>query len=352
MRVLVFGTYERGYPRTAAALAALRRAGADVLEWNEQVWSPGANWSAGAGAAARLARARVRLARRRPPPADVVLVPYPGHLDVRAARRAGRGAPVVWDALVSLSDTLVADRGRFRAGSVPARALELLDRRALRAADLVVADTEQNADFLRRLGGLPPSRVAVVRVGAEERVFHPGWKPLDPPLFVGKLIPLHGLETILEAARIAPDLHIRIVGRGQLEALLAERSGNVEWVPWIPYEELGGALRRASVALGVFGRSDKASRVVPNKAYQALACGTPLVTADTPATRDLLADGESAVLVPPGDPEALSGALRSLRDDVERARAIGAGGRQAYEGAASERVLADRWRTLLEALVR
>ena len=46
--------------------------------------------------------------------------------------------------------------------------------------------------------------------------------------------------------------------------------------------------------------------MIPNKAFQALACGTPLVTADTPAARELLQDGESALLVPPGDPEALA----------------------------------------------
>ena len=39
-------------------------------------------------------------------------------------------------------------------------------------------------------------------------------------LFVGKLIPLHGLETILEAARLVPELHFSIVGSGQLDALL------------------------------------------------------------------------------------------------------------------------------------
>ena len=64
-------------------------------------------------------------------------------------------------------------------------------------------------------------------------MFRPGWQPEEPftALFVGKLIPLHGLETILEAARLAPELRLRIVGSGQLDALLAGRPANVDWVP-------------------------------------------------------------------------------------------------------------------------
>ncbi|HVM68659.1 MAG TPA: hypothetical protein VM204_02350, partial [Gaiellaceae bacterium] len=146
MRVLAFGTYERDYPRNAQVLAALRRAGVDVLERHEPVWD-GRRHKFAAGAAAcaatagavrrrtrrlprpprprgppcgrevevagvadeydverlrrsprkqpRLALAQARLLARRPPePFDVVLVGYPGHLDLAAARRAARGRPV------------------------------------------------------------------------------------------------------------------------------------------------------------------------------------------------------------------------------------------------------------------
>ena len=69
--------------------------------------------------------------------------------------RITSGGPVPVDAAdVRLLDTLVEDRGRFAAGSLPARALRVLDRAALRAAHSVVADTEANAIFLAEYAGI------------------------------------------------------------------------------------------------------------------------------------------------------------------------------------------------------
>jgi glycosyltransferase involved in cell wall biosynthesis len=308
-------------------------------------------WSAGVSGASRLLRAQAQLMRRSPERCDVVIVGYPGHLDLLAARRTARGAPVVFNPLVSLWDTLVLDRGRFAAGSLAARTLRLIDRMALRAADLVVADTQAQADFFARLGDLPADRVEVCFVGAEDRLFTPGWKPDGPVLFVGKLIPLHGLETILAAAELTPELSIRIIGSGQLAHLLSSTPKNVEWTPWTAYASLPAMYRRAACALGIFGTSGKAQRVIPNKAYQALACATPLVTADTPAARELLVDRESALLVPPGQPEQLAAALRQLASAPALAQRLSEGGSAAYRARASEEVLGERWRTLLERLI-
>jgi glycosyltransferase involved in cell wall biosynthesis len=354
MRVLYFGTYERDYPRNAQVISCLRRAGVEVKERHVAVWEGRRdNWSAGAGAAARLGLAELELLRRPPGDFDAVLVGYPGHLDLPAAKRAARGRPVIFNPLVSLADTFVSDRGRFRAGSVAARALAAVDRHALRTADLVVADTRASADHLAELAGLPRERVEVAYVGAEERVFGPGWSPAEPftVLFVGKLIPLHGVETVLAAARAAPELHFRLVGSGQLEPLVRDRPANVDWVTWVEYERLPDELHRAGCALGIFGTSEKARRVIPNKAFQALACGTPLVTADTAGARELLVDGDSALLVPPGDPRALARALQKVAADPELAQRLSAGGRALYEARASEDVLGRRWRELIEQAV-
>jgi glycosyltransferase involved in cell wall biosynthesis len=330
-------------------ISCLRDAGVQVTERHVPVWEAEEHkWQAGLGAVRRLAAAEARLLHRPEEDFDVLVVGYPGQLDLPAARRATRGRPVVFNPLVSLWDTWVSDRGRFGAGSVASRLLARIDRAAFRAADVVVADTEENARFFAQIAGLPRNRFEVCPVGAEERVFHPPWNPEGPILFVGKLIPLHGLETILDAARLVPDLELTVAGGGQLEPLLEDRPANVEWIPWIDYERLGDAYRSARCALGIFGISPKAARVIPNKVFQAIACGTPVITADTPAARELLVDGDSALLVPPGDPRALAGALRRAADDPELLGQIAEGGRRAYRELASESVLGRRWKSVLE----
>jgi glycosyltransferase involved in cell wall biosynthesis len=354
LRVLYFGTYERNYPRNAQVISALRSAGVEVIEHHEPVFEARRdNWAVRWTVAFRLFLAELRLRFSNHDVFDVVLVGYPGHFDVPHARRVAGKRPLVFNPLISLHDTLVGDRSRFREGLFTARVLWVVDRRALRLSDLVVADTEANADFLAELGDLPRSRVQVCLVGAEDRLFHAGWRPDEPfrVLFVGKLIPLHGVETILEAARLAPELEVRVIGSGQLDRVMEDRPANVEWIQWIEYDDLPREYWGAGCALGIFGTSDKARRVIPNKAYQALACGAPLITADTPASRELLRDEESALLVPPGDPSALAGAMRRLAGDPDLARSLSRGGRAVYEERASEEVLGARWRSLLEELL-
>ncbi|HMI99465.1 MAG TPA: glycosyltransferase family 4 protein [Gaiellaceae bacterium] len=354
MRVLYFGTYERDYPRNAEVMSALRGAGVDVIERHTPVWEGRRdNWSARWRTGARLAVAELRLRFSPRDTFDAVVVGYPGHFDVPHARRIAGKKPLLFNPLVSLHETLVSDRKRFRQGLLAAWILRAVDRRALRLPDLVVADTEADADFLAELGEIPRSRVSVCLVGAEDRLFHAGWRADEPFrfLFVGKLIPLHGLDVILEAARLAPELRIRLIGSGQLDKAMERRPENVEWVQWIQYEDLPDEYWGAGCALGIFGTSDKALRVIPNKAFQALACGTPLITADTPGARELLTDGENALLVPPGDPTALAEAMRQVAGDPELARRLSIGGRKIYEERASEEVLGARWRSLIEELL-
>jgi glycosyltransferase involved in cell wall biosynthesis len=344
MRVGYFGTWERGYPRNEQVIAALRAAGLDVTLYHEDLEVGEHKFALGPAILPTLLRAEARLAIRRiDDSVDALLVGYPGYFDIWAAKRHRR--PVVFNAMVSLYDTFVGDRRRFAANSLAARTLRVIDRAALRGAARVVADTEANAAYLAEYAGI--AKPAVCYVGAEERLFTRQWRRPErfSALFVGKLIPLHGLEVILEAARILPDVHFRLIGSGQLEGLLRHRSPNVDHLPWVEYSQLPGEYARAGCALGVFGKTAKARRVIPNKVFQALAVGAPLVTAATEGVAELLHDGRDALLIEPS-PEALADAIRRLRDP-ELAERIGYEGRRTFEREASERVLGGRWREVI-----
>ena len=353
MKVLYFGTYDRASPRNSQVVSCLRGAGVVVEERRREVWGRH-NWSPGLGTLARLARAELALGRQREDDADVLLVGYPGHADMPAARRVAHGRPVVFNPLVSLADTLVDDRGVVSRRSIRGTALRRVDRLAFRLPDLVVADTDAHAAYFREAYGLPNERVEVALVGAEDALFRPGEveRARFHVLFVGKLIPLHGLETILAAAALEPDIPFVVVGDGQLAPLLVDRPFNVEHVPWLEYAALPDAYRRAGCALGIFGTGAKATRVIPNKVFQALACARPVITADTPAARELLTHDADALLVPPGDGEALAAAIRRVATDEGLARRLAAAGRATYEARASEAVLGARWRSLLEGVAR
>jgi glycosyltransferase involved in cell wall biosynthesis len=348
MRVGYFGTWERGYPRNEQVISSLRRAGVDVREIHAEVWTTEQKFAIGPRALPRLARAEMRLRRSNVNGSDVLLVGYPGQLDMWAAKR--HGLPVAFNAMVSLYDTLVGDRGRFSDGSLPARALLSLDRRAFRAADTLVADTAANASYMAELADL--ERVDHVYVGAEESVFPHLWRQPEQfsVTFVGKLIPLHGLPIILEAARHLGEIPFLIVGDGQQRSLLGDLPANVKHVPWIGYRELASVYADSSVALGVFGDSAKTERVIPNKAFQALAVGTPLITADTPAARELLTDGVDALLVERTG-EALAAGIERLARDPKLAVDVASQGRRTFEQECSEEVLGNRWRRILEQLI-
>ena len=144
---------------------------------HEEMWAGTHKFGLTPSVLPRLARAELRLARAPlPENVDALIVGYPGQFDLWSAKRRRR--PIVFNAMVSLYDTFVEDRERFREGSLPAsHALGRLDRSAFRAADLVVADTRANADFMQELAGT--DEVAVCYVGAEERLFRPAWQRAD-----------------------------------------------------------------------------------------------------------------------------------------------------------------------------
>jgi Glycosyl transferases group 1 len=319
VRALYFGTYDREHPRNVNAIAALRATGVEIVERQASIRGRGARGTLSVlGAETKLLAPRRR-------DFEVVIVGYPGHFDVPRARRVAGRVPLVFDAVLSLEDELVTVRRRFRDRSAAATVLRAVDFRALRLPNLVVCGTAAEAAYL---GGMGARRTEAVFLGADEELFSETWAPTYP--FSALQFADASSEVLEAAAAIATDVPVRLVGRDEFER-----------------DELGIAVAHAGIVLGSF----RESRAIPPVVFEALATGAPVITADTDAARELLTDGESALLVRPNDPAALAHALRQLaRDEALRGR-IAARGHEVYVERASRRVLGERWRSLLESVL-
>lgn len=347
MRVVSWGTYDLGKPRVRILLRGLRENGVDLHECHEHVWEGVEDKSQIRGLGGKLrilfrvlfSYPRLIWLYLRAPKHDLVLVPYLGQLDVLIIWPLAklRGVPIVFDAFISLYNTVVEDRTLVDRHHPLVRLLYYWEWLAARSADLVLLDTEAHTKYFSERYGLPLQRLGAVFVGAECDVF-PRLPPSQPRgkdepltvLFYGQFIPLHGIDVIVKAAQRLGDqaqVHWLLIGKGQEEEkirhMLKEHPVvNLEWKCWVPYEQLIDWIHRADLCLGIFSDSDKAGRVIPNKVFQVLSSGRPIVTQNSEAIRELFPEETPGVfLVAPADAVGLSEAI--LKFKAQRSRCNG-----------------------------
>ena len=370
IRFLWFGSYSKGpgYPRSETLIAGLRELGHEVEEVHVPLFDAAADRvSAGAGGgtartAWRQAMAAVRLAARyfRAGEHDVAVAGAGGIVDAAMLRflQHLQRVPLVVDEFIPLYDTVVRDRGLAAADSGRARMLLRAERLSGRVADVVLSDTSAQADLLAADLGIDRAKIAVVPVAQPDHG-PPARLPPGGPLrviLVATFIPLHGVATVVEAARRlgGAGIEIRIVGAGQGLAEIAPTAQGIpgiELIPrFVPEEAIRDMLANAHAGLGVFGDTEKAARVVPLKAALVTSCGRALVTRDGPAAREALTD--AALLVPPADPDALAAALVRLRDDRPELERLALAGRARYEERFTPRAAASRLVAAVEPLLR
>lgn len=349
--VLWWGRFDADYSRNRIVRKLLRELGWRIVDFHPR-FSRLADWEA-------------RL--KRLPRPDLVWVPCFRQRDLAAAScwARARQVPLLFDPLISAYDKLVFEREKAPEGS--ARAIKTLkhERDLFRHADIVLADTREHARFFVETLGVEPGRVHVVFVGAEEALFKPDLAPEKLPgepleaLFYGSFIPLQGASVIVEAARryIGPPLRWTLIGAGPELAACRQAARdlpNVSFEPWVDYTALPERICRADILLGVFGSTQKAGRVIPNKVFQALACGKPVVTREASAYPDALANGNGngLVWVPGGDAFALAKSVADLAAHTETLPAQGKHARMTFEAYFSESILGTNLSRILSTMSR
>jgi glycosyltransferase involved in cell wall biosynthesis len=190
--------------------------------------------------------------------------------------------------------------------------------------------------------GVDPAKILVAHNGAEaSQIGSPVEKvdarmalglPLDLQIaaYAGRLNAMKGLDQLLALAALRPETLFLLIGSEGEGPIHAAASGlaNVRIVPWQAPADLPTWLHAADGLLIPPSRApleQYRNCVLPLKLFSYLAAGRPILAPYAPDTAELLTDGENALLVPPGDPQAAAEALDRLRDPALAAR-LGAEG--------------------------
>lgn len=329
-RICYFGRYDPHNLRNTLIARCLTRAGADVISIRDD---------------RSLARRTPSLIRRGlASDFDLLIVAFRAHSDMPSASLLARfrHTPLVFDPLTSRYEERVIDRRQVSAVSPLAAWYRMSDAVGCRLADRVLLETGAQIEYFAETFGVPREKCRRVWLSADDEVMRP--RPAAPRnddvftvFFYGRFSPLHGIEHIIEAAAILEQrreaVRFVIVGGGQTYRPmrdLAARLGvsTVTFVEPVPYDTLATMMSAADVCLGTFGVAARARRVIPYKVFDALAAGRPVITADTPAVREVLTPGEHAWLCEGGRAEPLADAIARLKREPElRARLAEAGHR-------------------------
>jgi glycosyltransferase involved in cell wall biosynthesis len=319
IRVAFCGAFDPRYPRHQIIIAGLERVGVEVkpvmLPRKIAVW-----------------RQVFHLLRRTRELRDCDLIFIPAFNQLLAPfvwlLSLWLRKPVLLDYMIGLTDSMVDERQT--PSPLKAALYKLIDRFNL-ARITALTDTEAHIRLFRSFAVV--KTMFPLPVGVYDDWFHPEPIPDGPTCiqFFGSYLPFHGVEIILDAAaefRDRSDIIFEIIGNGQTfqrcqayaETL---RLTQVRFVDVVPPEVLPARVAQATICLGVFGARPKTDYVVPNKVFQCMALGRPVVTADSTALREIFVPGQHLVMVRPGDSHALAAALRDLLDSPAKREQVG-----------------------------
>ena len=220
----------------------------------------------------------------------------------------------------------------------------------------------QNNDDLKLLcsTGFNPERIALIKgAGVDTEYFKPVPEPKGIPvvMLASRLLWEKGVGEFVEAARLVKnhgiDCSFVLVGEpdlanpgavpdSKLKAWLTE--GIITW--WGKQQDMPAILSKATIVCLPSYREG-----LPKVLLEAMACGRPCITTDTPGCRDAVRHGENGLLVPARDPHALAAAIKQLLNDPGQRQQMGRHGRKMTETEFSQdRVVQQTMRIYMDML--
>jgi len=333
MKFCFFGAYKEYYPRNTIIKKGLESQGAVILDCSlPPVFKFWIRYPL-------LLLKYLRFFRKH----DFFFVPEFCQKDVPLAKFLSllTGKKIIFDPLASRFETKIGDWKRKPPHSFSAWWNKKIDCMAFRLSDVILADTLFHRDYYLREYDISEEKIEVLPVGFDDEIFVlPSALPRRNKdsfsvLFYGSFLPLHGVDIIVKAAHELSSkdssVDLRLVGSGQTLPLAKKLASelhlkNVCFEPWCPYRDLALKISSSDISLGIFGKTEKARRVVPHKIFQSMAMKIPVMTLRTPAAEEFFSHGENIYFCPEAQPEALAESILELKKDLGLRRKIAENG--------------------------
>ncbi len=311
-KILWWGRGDKSYSRNRIVLGLMAELGFEVFFFHPCISGLG----------------KLEALLRRPEKPDFLWVPCFRHRDVSSASYFAKkwNIPMIFDPLISAYQKEVFERQKWPVTSAKAKRCKKWETQIFSLPDIVVCDTLAHSGYFKEHLLVPEERLHLLFVGAEKDVFSSKQKYKTHTsfnaLFYGSFLELQGVEVIVGAAKLSQKLPINwnFIGEGPcLETAKKAARGlnNVIFEPWMSYKKLSKKITDADILLGVFGDTLKADMVIPNKAYQAMAAGKPLITRRARAYDGNIADNPVIGWVSKGDSHALYNKICNWIDQPE-----------------------------------
>lgn len=255
---------------------------------------------------------------------DVIFIGFAPQLILPLFGLKMRKKTIVMDFFISVYDTMVCDRRKFRKNGPAAKLCHFLDRKCIGYANQVICDTNAHGDYFAEEFGVERSKIHTLYLEADTSIYYE--RTVTRPealqdkyivLYFGSILPLQGVEVIMgaiERLKEHKDLYFYVIGPMK-DSIRKVESSNVEYIEWLPQEKLAEYIAMADLCLaGHFNRQiKKAKRTIPGKAYIYEAMNRKMILGDNKANRELFTEDDRHFFVKMGEEKALAEKILSIK---------------------------------------
>lgn len=283
---------------------------------------------------------------------DVMVVGYTGHVVVPFAKLISK-KKVVLDALCSLYEGEIISRHSAGKWSPKRLKIWLTDYFAYLFADLVLVETNAQADFISKKFFVKKNKCVRIFTSADNSAFYVDNKISKREKFTvvfrGQFLPEAGVNTILQSAKILENENIDflVYGGGFLKVEIQKLADDLNLknlsiiTKFLSFDEMRFVMSSCHVSLGQFGDNKRLERTIPHKAFESMATGIPYITGRSGGISELLTDKESCLMVNLTDPNDLAEKILELKNNPDLAEKIANKGFEIYHDKLTPKHLAE-----------